>query len=36
MTREGMLARSEKRRFILRPKHRTATLTSQDVHATVQ
>ena len=36
MTREGMLARSEKRRFILRPKHRTATLTSEDVHAAVQ
>ena len=36
MTREGLLARSEKRHFILRPKQSTSAVTPADVRSSVQ
>ena len=35
MIKEGLLARGEKRHFILRPKERTSTVASNDVQASV-
>ena len=35
MIKEGLLARGEKRHFILRPKERTSTVTSNDVQSSV-
>jgi CRP/FNR family cyclic AMP-dependent transcriptional regulator len=36
MIREGLLTHGEKRHFILRPKQGTSTVTSEDIHSSVQ